>query len=221
MMSQAPLSARYNTTSTDIKSNSISKVQYNQYGCHKHLFQQGTLQPVRCHKHLYQHGTTQPVRMSQAPLSVRYSTTRTDVTITSVSKVQHNQYGCHKHLYKQGTTQPVRCGRHLYQQGKTQPVRMSQANSISKVQHNKYGCQKHLYQQGLVQLVRMSQEPLSARYNTTSTISQATLSARYNTTSTNVTITSISKVQCNQYGCHKHFRQQGTVQPVRFHKHLY
>ena len=90
---KAPVSARYNTTSTDVTSTSISKVQLNQYGCHKHLYQQGTIQPVR---------------MSQAPLSARYNTTSTDVTSTSISNVQYNQYGCHKHLYQQGTTQPVR-----------------------------------------------------------------------------------------------------------------
>ena len=174
--------------------------------------------------------------MLQATLSARYKTTSTDVSSTSISKVQYNQYGCHKHLYQQGTTLPVRCHRHLYQQGKTQPLRMSQATlsarynttstdvtstSISKVQYSQNGCHKNFHQQGTTQIVRCHKHLYQQGTTQPVRMSQTTLSARYSTTSTDVTSTSISKVQYNKYGCHNHLYQQGTVQPVRFHKHLY
>ena len=152
-MSQATLSARYSTTCTDVTSTSISKVQHNQYGCHKHFYQQGTIQIVR---------------MSEAPLSARYTTTCTDVTSTSISNVQYNQ--CDVTSTFNSKVQYKQCD--------------VTSTSISKVQYIQYGCHKHLYQRGTVQPVRMSQAPLSASYNTTST---------------DVTSISISKVQHNQY----------------------
>ena len=118
-MTQTPLSARYSTTSTDVTSTSINKVQYNQYGCHKHLYQQGTTHLVRMSQALLSASYSKPVRMSQGNLSARYSTNSTDVTSTSICKVQYNQYGCHNHLYQQGTVKPVRFHKHLYQQGTT------------------------------------------------------------------------------------------------------
>jgi len=70
-MSQAPLSARYSTTSTDVTGTSISKVQHNKYDVTSTSISMVQYKEYGCHKHLYQRGTVQPVRMSQAPLSAR------------------------------------------------------------------------------------------------------------------------------------------------------